>query len=253
MQYTPVNTEIRNRSWNKHHTVRPVFTALLGIAVLALMSTHCSESRKYGIIEYSVGETYMVPAGSEARQPATIGQAVGENDTVGTGPASAMELTIRNIGTVRLGENTELFLAELQAQNRIRVRVDAGNAGFFVRTEENYELEAALPTMVASVRGTEFILSPESPRGEPNWIALFDGAIVLADDKDGSMPLEGPGEVSLPAGGKLDASLIKPLSPEAIALMDELKASIDKEPRPDTGRLPQPGQPGSDLSEPEKQ
>ncbi|MCB1317376.1 MAG: hypothetical protein KDK27_15535, partial [Leptospiraceae bacterium] len=43
MHYTPVNTEIRSRPWNKHHTMRPMLTALLAIAALALMSTHCSE------------------------------------------------------------------------------------------------------------------------------------------------------------------------------------------------------------------
>ena len=150
------------------------------------------------------------------------------------------------MGLVRLGENSRLKLGDLSSQGRLNIQLQKGRAGFLMkRLKPNSEFRVSTPTVVASVRGTSFLVGIDSTEsGSPagaaddsegpviSKVAMFDGALELGapdlNDDESETPepptiLDRPGEVRLKTGDRISPASIQPLSAESIAEMKALE------------------------------
>ncbi len=225
------------------------------LTTLLVLHTACGPGgRPFAVFQFVTGEVYVLPGGSEENQRrAKIGSGADAVDSVKTLAASAAELDVLGIGTVRVGEESLLRLAELDGGRTIQIRVESGKAGFVIKKmQRNSEFRVSTPTTTASVRGTKFLAGiyegDETGGAERSKIAMFDGALELSDAAGHTLYLDGPGEVSLRANQQLDEVTVEPLSEESIAEMKALEEMTspggvsvpepDMIPRSDSGVAP---------------
>lgn len=224
-------------------------------AVLLVLIPACGPAgRPFAVFQFVTGEVYVLPGGSEeTRRRAQIGSSADAKDSVKTLEASAAELDVLGIGTVRVGEGSLLRLEELGGGRMIQIRVESGKAGFVIKKmEQNTQFRVSTPTTTASVRGTKFLAGiydgEDAGTAARSKIAMFDGALELSDSSGHTLMLDGPGEVNLRADQKLAAVQVEPLSPESIAEMKALEEMTspggvsapepDMMPRSDSGVAP---------------
>lgn len=223
------------------------------IFVLVLTSLLvCSGSSRLSRVTMAKGEIYVIRAGSSGPVLIKPGELLQHGDTIRTGPASFAEVIVQNVGMFRVSENSELKMEELQQRNKTIIRLDKGKAGFFLlKQTQDQDTTVRLPTAVAGVRGTKFLASADGG----SKVALFDGAVQVADPKNATMILDKPGEVKLKQGESLEGRKPAPLSAESIADMKALEQlfPINLEQVPRTIPEPQVRMPeGADLPQPGK-
>ncbi|MEQ9366406.1 MAG: FecR family protein [Leptospirales bacterium] len=234
----------------------------------ATLTESCGPSKKdYAVFQFVAGEVFILKNGEDARRlRAYPGATAGPQDVIETRGDSAAELRVREMGIIRMGENSRLKLGDLNSRGRLDVHLDHGRAGFLMkRLKANQEFRVATPTVIASVRGTSFLVGVDAGASESrpaaaepliSKVAMFDGALELAtpgsgvaSEKDDGPAhrsptiLDRPGEVRLGAGDALSAASIEPLSAESIAEMKALEemTSPAGRGRPDAGMIPSGG------------
>lgn len=219
------------------------------LVILAVFG--CGSSSRLSRLTMAKGEIYVIRAGSAGPVLIKPGEILQHGDTIRTGPASVAEVIVQNVGMFRVSENSELKMEELQEKNKTIIRLDKGKAGFFLlKQTQDQDTTVRLPTAVAGVRGTKFLASAEGG----SKVALFDGAVQVADPASQTLVLDKPGEVKLKAGESLKGRTIEPLSAESIADMKALEQmfpiNLEQVPRtipesqisaPEGADLPQPG------------
>ncbi len=257
--------------------LRPALLARVLLPVCALALTivpGCgTDEREYAVFQFVAGEVFILKNGSpQDRRRAFPGATAGPQDVIQTGPDSAAELQVREMGIVRLGENSRLKLGDLSSQGRLNIQMQKGRAGFLMkRLKPNSEFRVSTPTVIAAVRGTSFLVGVDSLESDPTRssaegaagqsggpvfakVAMFDGALELAapdaEDVASETPvpptiLDRPGEVRLKTGDRVSPTSIQPLSAESIAEMKALEemTSPAGRARPDTDMIP-PGRDG---------
>ena len=150
-----------------------------------------------------------------------IGDFLKKGDAVRTGRNSHLEITVRDQGVIRVGEQTEIRMEELILHSRARIRLKKGRAGIFLnKLKRKGTFKVVLPTATASVRGTRFLVRTS---GRGDLFALFNGKMKLANKRGQSVVLNRRGEVRPTREGPLSKEMIRPLSPEAINTMKRLE------------------------------
>ncbi|MCE9596327.1 MAG: FecR family protein [Spirochaetia bacterium] len=222
---------------------------LLILSVAVLFTCQRTESR-LSRITFARGEIYLIRQGSSP-VPIEAGAILQHKDTLRTGKDSYAEVMVQNVGLFRLSENSELNMEELQANDKTIIRLDKGKAGFFLlKLIPNQQVGVKLPTAVAGVRGTKFLVAADGA----SKVALFGGAVQVENEQKQSVVIDKPGEVKLKKGEAIDKSSLKPLSAESIADMKKLEELLPL----DLQKVPvDPGRPaefrapsGSDLKKP---
>lgn len=219
---------------------------------LLVLAAGCGGDSRLSRVSMAKGEIYVIRSGSSGPVLIKPGDLLQHGDTIRTGPASFAEVIVQNVGMFRVSENSELKMEELQDKNKTIIRLDRGKAGFFLlKQTKDQDTTVRLPTAVAGVRGTKFLASAVGG----SKVALFDGAVQVADPAKETLVLDRPGEVRLKQGESLKGRSIEPLSAESIADMKALEQlfpiNLEQVPRemqePDL-KLPA----GSDLPQPGK-
>jgi len=198
---------------------RSLLLFLLG-SILAFGGTcHKTESR-LSRVTFARGEIYVIRSGSDKPIPLEAGQTLQHRDTIRTGKDSYVEVMVQNVGLFRLSENSELNLEELHAEDKTMIRLDKGKAGFFLlKLVPSQQVGVKLPTAVAGVRGTKFLVSADGA----SKIALFGGAVQVENERKQSVVIDKPGEVRIKPGDSIDQKSLKPLSAESLAEMKKLE------------------------------
>ena len=227
---------------------------LMPLSVLCLIGLSvCGGARdSVAVVQFVTGPVNIERVGVDAPIPARIGETILETDTIVTGEGGAIELDVRGVGVVRIGENSRLELTEFTEGRRIEIRVEQGRAGLFVGEQEpEGELVVTLPTLVASVRGTRFLAGADDEVGSK--LALFDGALAVADPGGRELVMDGQSEIRLEEGAALTEDALGPLSAESIAEMRALEemTSLDPGRQPRISDMPPPAAaPGAGLEQP---
>lgn len=232
--------------------VRSILLRAAALAAAAILIGGCGPGQsRLSRLTMARGEIYVIRAGSAGPVLVKAGEILQHGDTIRTGPGAAAEVMVQNVGMFRVSENSELKMEELQDKNKTIIRLDKGKAGFFLlKQTQDQETQVTLPTAVAGVRGTKFLASAVGG----SKVALFDGAVQVADPAKQTMLLDKPGEVKLKEGESLKGRTPQPLSAESISDMKSLEQmfpiNLEQPPRnleevrpevPAGGDLPQPG------------
>ncbi len=198
-----------------------LFTAAL-VALVLVTGPFCNRraAGKLARVTFISGSAQVVRAG----QPADlkIGAFLERGDVIKTERGAAVEVILKGQGIIRIGEETEIRIAELIRNKRTRIKLQKGRAGFFLHKirSRGSELRVTLPTATVSVRGTKFLtrLAPEG-----NVTALFDGKVELGNERGQKLVLGRKGEVKTRQGSELNSDSIKPLSKESLEAMKKLQ------------------------------
>lgn len=221
---------------------RPVTSFCICTALCLASLTNCQPAPEpAGFIRFVLGEAFLIRDAAET--PATANQLLEETDRLRTAEDSALEMQLRNIGALRLAENSEASISELSGKERIEIEVRKGRAGFFIdRMRPDSELRIVGPTLTASVRGTRFLFQNSDGAAQ---LALFDGVIRMRDNGGRELDLDQPGEIRLAPDQPLNADAIGPISPESQRYMAELEAlgRFPSAPPPGENTLPAPVEP----------
>ncbi|MCR9143843.1 MAG: FecR family protein [bacterium] len=245
-----------NRRPYSPRALRRLLQILIGLALVATSGCGPTED-DYAVFQFVAGEVYIVKDGDDSqRVRAFPGATAGPQDVIQTRSDSAAELRVRELGIVRLGENSVLKLGDLDTQGRLNIKLEEGRAGFLMkRLKANQEFRVVTPTVIASVRGTRFLVGvdpaqdgdAQNLKPQQAKVAMLDGALELASptgDDGTANPettiLDQPGEVRLQAGDTLSAASIQPLSAESIAEWKALEemTSVGGSPRPGSEMIP---------------
>ena len=222
------------------------------LLLLVLLPVLCGQTpSRLSRITFARGEIFVTHAGET--KPAESGQILYHDDMIRTGKDSYAEVMVQNVGVFRLAENSELKLEELQSKDKTIIRLDKGKAGFFLlKIPSKEQVQVRLPTAVAGVRGTNFLVSAE----KGSKVALFGGAVQMEDAAKKSVVIDKPGEITLKAGESLANKKVEKLSAESIADMKKLEEmlplNLQSVPQ-DPGRMNQTdldAPQGSDLKKP---
>lgn len=221
-------------------------TRCWSLCALLLIAGNCGiQQKSYAVFQFVAGEVYVLKEGhSDRARRARIGDTAGPHDVIQTRKSSAAELNVQGMGIVRLGENSRLKLGDLKSGKQLLLQLDQGRAGFLIqRLDSGAAFRVATPTMVASVRGTQFLVGVyDATVGGTNAfskVAMFDGALELAANSSGpdqpdvkqsgdspaaaAIVLDRPGEVRLRPGQALTAASVQALSAESQAEMKALE------------------------------
>lgn len=221
---------------------RPFALLAIFAALYLAALTNCQPAAEpAGFIRFVLGEAFLIRDSAET--PARANQQLQETDRLRTAADSALEMQLRNIGALRLAENSEASIEELRGAERIEVEVRKGRAGFFIdRMKSDSELRIVGPTLTASVRGTRFLFQNSDGAAQ---LALFDGVIRMRDNGGRELDLDRPGEIRLAPNEELSAGAIGPISPESQRYMAELEAlgRFPQAPPPGENALPAPAEP----------
>ncbi len=216
---------------------------LCGAIALLTLSNCQAAAEPAGFIRFVLGQAFLIRGDAEG--PATANQLLQETDSLRTAADSALEMQLRNIGALRLAENSEASIRELSGAERIEVEVRKGRAGFFIdRLRSDSELRIVGPTLTASVRGTRFLFQNSNGAAQ---LALFDGVIRMRDNGGRELDLDRPGEIRLAPDQALSAGAIGPISAESQRAMAELEAlgRFPSAPAPGESALPAPAEPAA--------
>ncbi|MCP4628351.1 MAG: FecR domain-containing protein, partial [bacterium] len=104
-------------------------------------------------------------------------------DTIRVQAKSRADISLINRALLRLNQNSEITLGELEKEQTFFMNLFKGAAHFFSRITRG--LEVRTPFTVAGVRGTEFFISVEEDR---TFMSVFEGK-VLASNEAGSLSL----------------------------------------------------------------
>jgi hypothetical protein len=177
--------------------LQTTLTSKAGFAlVVALMllgiATHLSAASQPGKIEVKATSgqvTSYIPGGTPA--PLKAGAILAPGSTVKTGKESSADLFLgKNIGTIRVEENTtlsidKLLLTDTGADNVVDVQLNLPEGtilGNVNKLSAASKYEIKVPNGVAGIRGTRLLASANS------YFVLLDGALVFVHVPPGGNP-----------------------------------------------------------------
>ena len=143
-----------------------------------------------------LGEVFIQKPDGEIWLPVEKNMPLEEGDILRTGPGAYAEVLVDDGSMVKVEENTEISMDELSADyetRRIRstifLRVGRLIANVVKFTFPGSRFEIETPTMVAGVRGTEFVV--ETSDSEKTDVGVFEGEVsVSAFDDEGGLAAE---------------------------------------------------------------
>jgi ferric-dicitrate binding protein FerR (iron transport regulator) len=106
-------------------------------------------------------------------QPAQLHDMYCPGDTLRVQERSRADLVLLNQSVLRLNENTTLTLEAVKEERTSWVNLLKGAAHFFSRGPRS--LEVRTPSVVAAVRGTEFVIRVEETQA---FLSIFEGTVL---------------------------------------------------------------------------
>lgn len=167
------------------------------------------------------GEVLIQKPGEEAWLPVEKDMPLEQRDRIRTGSFAFVEILIDDGSLVTVEQNSEITLSELSADvgtKKIESTIFLAfgrlisNVARFMHRDSRYSVQT--PTMVAGVRGTEFVV--EATDSEKTDVGVFEGEVAVGGvDYDGKLIKES--EVLVAHGNQTSVQRYKrPLRPFAL-------------------------------------
>lgn len=146
------------------------------------------------------GNVKIISASGEKK--ASSGDIIAVSDTITTGRKSIADLTYGSSGIIRISENSRVAVAVIAgaASSESILNLDRGRLFLTLGKLQNTGFRVRTATIVASVRGTSFIVSADVARGAR--LAVMKGTVTVIPVKKGEA-IEGK-EISVGAGQKIE-------------------------------------------------
>ena len=188
---------LKMRSSGIRH-IAPRYTFFL-LAVISFLipsgSAHGAEEKdpySATLVEFE-GEVFIQKHDEEIWLPVEVDIPLEEGDGIKTGKDGHAEILMDDGSMVKLEKNTEITIRELAADYQTR-SISSSLFLWFGRalsnitkfTSKNSRFRISTPTLVAGVRGTEFIV--ESTDSNMTEVGVFDGKVAVGSlDKEGKL------------------------------------------------------------------
>ena len=195
---------------------RPGILAVLLLAFATLYAPFAQASNEpvfsATLVEFEGDVTLMKPD-EDLWLPVDTDIPLEQGDRLRTGADGSAEILLDDGSVVRMEENTDLTLEELVAghgESRLQSRVALffGRLLFNIRSlvSRDSRFEVKTPTLVAAVRGTEFVV--DTGAGEEGDVGVFEGTVAVQGLDLEGRPIQGS-EVLLPKGTQTSVARFK--------------------------------------------
>lgn len=146
------------------------------------------------------GDVKVITASGEKK--AAAGDLVAISDTIITGKKSIADLTYGSSGIIRISENSRVSIAVIAGDTSAEsmINLDRGKVFLTLGKLQNTGFKVRTPTVVASVRGTSFVVSADVVKGAR--LSVMKGTVTVLPVQKGEA-IEGK-EISVGAGQKMD-------------------------------------------------
>ncbi|TAL31033.1 MAG: hypothetical protein EPN93_18595 [Spirochaetes bacterium] len=153
------------------------------LTVLSMMNVvQCSKSREARAVTTLV--TGQVSVTYDGRKPIAlnVGDEVRRGAVVTTEAMSSATIQLNEVGIVRIAENSRLELKSIIAENgATELKLESGAIFSRVLKRPGTEYRVQTPTLVASVRGTEFMVTSDWSRG---GVFVREGTVAVSTPVD---------------------------------------------------------------------
>lgn len=192
-------------------------------------------SQTDGKLSIVVGDVTVAPPGGGAAVAAKQGDAVKIGSTIKTGAGARAVLVTTRQSAVRIAENSEVVVEDLQdsdATPKVLLDIKNGSMGALIQPQAQTAMDFRIktPSGVAAARGTFYAVAVED--GKKGFVQVKDGKVAVTPA--GAQAGEGakPGTVSkltgtltmIPAGGGAEVALKEG---DEVALGSTLKTGAD--------------------------
>jgi hypothetical protein len=145
----------------------------------------------------------MVACAGKDQVPLNVGDEIKNGDIVTTDAMSTATIQLEEVGIVRIAENSRLEMKSLIAENgATELKLENGSVFSRVLKKPGREFRVQTPTLVASVRGTEFMVVADWTRGS---VLVREGTVAVATPSDKT---EKPVTVKSRAGISADGHVV---------------------------------------------
>jgi hypothetical protein len=151
-------------------------------------------------IQSLLGDVKIITASGEKK--AAIADKLAINDTIITGKKSTADLTYGSSGIIRISENSRLSIAVIAGDTSAEsmINLDKGKVFLTLGKLQKTGFRVKTPTVVASVRGTSFVVSADVVKGAR--LSVMKGTVTVVPVQKGEA-IQGK-EISVGAGQKID-------------------------------------------------
>mgnify|MGYP003774970365 CR=1 FL=1 len=197
-----------NNVWSKK--MKPGTRFILCLAAYSVLISSCkkeapgnlpSEKPAFNFMVQSVlGDVKIIRTPGEKK--AIPGDMLAINDIIITGKQSVADLTYGSSGIIRISEKSTLAITVIagDASSESIIKLDKGKIFLTLGKLQNTGFKVRTPTVVASVRGTSFVVSADVVKGAR--LSVMKGTVTVLPVQKGEA-IEGK-EISVGAGQKMD-------------------------------------------------
>lgn len=163
----------------------PSVTALFAAGAALLFFSPVQAEPESGTVTVSVGDVQVVPAGADAGKAVKAGEKVAVGSTVKTGAASRAVIVITPRSAIRVSENSEVLIAQVDeaaTPKKIVIDVKDGSLGALLKPNAAGEIDFQVktPSGVAAARGTFFAVVVEDGKG---YTQVKEGRVEIIPEK----------------------------------------------------------------------
>ncbi len=138
-----------------------------------------------GTVTVSVGDVQIVPADGGAQKAVKAGEKITVGTTVKTGAASRAVIVITPRSAIRVSENSEVLIAQVDeaaTPQKILIDVKDGSLGALLKPNAAGEMDFRIktPSGVAAARGTFYAVVVEDGKG---YAQVKEGRVEIIPDK----------------------------------------------------------------------
>ncbi|HPS58851.1 MAG TPA: FecR family protein [Spirochaetota bacterium] len=146
------------------------------------------------------GDVKIIAASGEKK--AAMGDMIAIDNTIITGKKSTADLTYGSCGIIRISENSRVSIAVIAGDTSAEsmINLDRGKVFLTLGKLQNTGFKVKTPTVVASVRGTSFVVSADVVKGAR--LSVMKGTVTVVPVQKGEA-IAGK-EISVGAGQKMD-------------------------------------------------
>jgi len=151
-------------------------------------------------VQFVSGDVKVIT--SSGKKKAAAGDMIAVSDTIVTGKKSLADLTYGTCGIIRISENSRVSISVIAGGNSAEsmIEMDRGKIFLTLGKLQNTGFKVKTPTVVASVRGTSFVVSADQVKGAR--LSVMKGTVTVAPVSRGEA-ITGK-ELSVGAGQKMD-------------------------------------------------
>jgi len=156
---------------------------VMGLSVMAFALFSCgdkgSESSK-AVVTFVTGKA-TVSYGGSAKKPLKVREELAKGAVIKTSSKSLVTVQINTVGVVRIAENSTLKFDDLYSEKTgTALKLEGGEVFSKIIKNKNRKYKVYTNTLVASVRGTEFLTVAGRKGGK---VLVRNGVVAVASDK----------------------------------------------------------------------